>query len=82
MGYSGDSKLGIQYKQCRKREGGGLVGKYPRNIVLYLLDGISRKTKCNLDEDIQKLFTVINIKNCGVQKKHYTNSIDENYTVY
>ena len=41
--------LGIQDKQCRKIAGKLWAGNYPRNIVLYLLGGISRETKWNPD---------------------------------
>ena len=44
--------LGLQDKQCRKIAGRIWVGNYPRNLVSYLLDGISREAKCNPYEDI------------------------------
>ena len=53
MGYSGDSEIGIKDKQCRKIAGKLWAGNYPRNIVWDFLDGISRGTKFNYDEDIQ-----------------------------
>ena len=49
--------LGIQDKQCKKIAGKIWTGGYPRNLVWDLLDGVLRETKCNTDEDIQKMAT-------------------------
>ena len=43
----------IQDKQCRKFAGKLWAVNYPRNLVLYLSDGISCATKFNPHEDIQ-----------------------------